>query len=361
MVGRGAFLLRALPPVRRSLDQVVAHAAAWERRNAAAASGDGPLWAVLGDSVAQGVGVADVEDGLVCRVRRLLEARDGRPWRVVNLSRSGALLADLVDVQLPALRAGGWSPALVSAVAGGNDLRSSSLEALLAVVPRLVAAVPDVTVLATLPQGIRPARARAANAELLRLSRARDLPVVDLWGATGPPWRGKYADGLHPGPVGLTDWVAAFATTLGLPAETGPPRVGHTLAVGRRRSAPVPRPCPCGLGAYATCCGPLLDGTEQAPTAQRLMRSRFTAHVARSEAYLLSTWHSATRPPAAPLDPRRTWLRLEVLGTTGGGLLHAEGEVEFRAHSRAAGLPDVLHARSRFAREAGLWRYLDDV
>lgn len=230
MVGRGGFLLRALPPVRRSLDQVVAHAAVWDRRAAsllAGPTGGAPLWVVLGDSTAQGVGLADPDEGYVGRVRRLLEQRDGHPWRVLNLSRSGAVLADLLDVQLPRVRAlqeQGWQPDLVTAVVGGNDLRKTPLDRLLAAVPGYVSSVPAGTAVATLPQGIKPARARATNALLLRLAAERGLPVVDLWAATGPPWRGKYADGLHPNAAGVTDWVAAFARTLDLPPEVDPPR-----------------------------------------------------------------------------------------------------------------------------------------
>ena len=37
------------------------------------------------------------------------------------------------------------------------------------------------------------------------------------------------------------------------------------------------------------------------------------------------------------------------------------GEVEFRAHFRRDGEPDVLHERSRFVREGGRWFYLDGV
>jgi lysophospholipase L1-like esterase len=207
------------------MDQVVSHAAEWERRGADVLAGGPagpPLWVVLGDSVAQGVGVPRVEDGLVGRVQRLLERRDGAPWRVLNLSRSGAVVADLLQVQVPRLRelqAQGWRPELVTAVVGGNDLRRTPLPRLLEAVPALVAAVPAGTVLGTLPQGIRPPRARAANALLLRLAAERGLPVVDVWGATGPPWRGKYADGLHPNALGLADWVRAFAVALDLPPE----------------------------------------------------------------------------------------------------------------------------------------------
>jgi SEC-C motif-containing protein len=87
------------------------------------------------------------------------------------------------------------------------------------------------------------------------------------------------------------------------------------------------------------------------------MRSRYTAFVVGDAAYLLTTWHSATRPRTLDLDPHVRWTGLDVLGTTGGSLLEAEGTVEFRAHHRAG----AQHENSRFAREGGQWRYLDGV
>ena len=38
--------------------------------------------------------------------------------------------------------------------------------------------------------------------------------------------------------------------------------------------------CPCGSGlTFAKCCGPLIKGTAAAPTAESLMRSRYSAYV----------------------------------------------------------------------------------
>ena len=230
MAGGGERLLRLVPPLRRSLDQVGLHRLEWARRNELVLGqgpvGD-PVWVVFGDSTAQAVGLADVADGYVERVRALLERRDGRPWRVLNLSRSGAVVADVLDEQLPRLAdlvAGGWRPALVTAVVGGNDLRRTPTATLLALVPRLVAEVPAGTALASFPKGIKAAKAVEANALLRGLAATRGLPLVDLWEATGPPWKGKYADGLHPNAVGVGDWVRAFAAALELPPEPEPAR-----------------------------------------------------------------------------------------------------------------------------------------
>jgi SEC-C motif domain protein len=123
-----------------------------------------------------------------------------------------------------------------------------------------------------------------------------------------------------------------------------------------------PRRCPCGSGlTYAECCGPLHDGTRTAATAEQLMRSRYSAFAVGDPAYLLATWHSTTRPHSLDLDPEVRWTGLEVLATTGGALLAAEGTVEFRAHHVVDGRSGAQHENSRFVREDGRWRYLDGV
>lgn len=123
-----------------------------------------------------------------------------------------------------------------------------------------------------------------------------------------------------------------------------------------------PRRCPCGTGlTYAECCGRLHDGTATAATAEQLMRSRYSAFAVGDAAYLLATWHPRTRPAALDLDPDVRWLGLEVLATTGGGMLAAEGTVEFRAAHLRDGRRGAQHEDSRFLREDGRWTYLDGV
>lgn len=127
--------------------------------------------------------------------------------------------------------------------------------------------------------------------------------------------------------------------------------------MGRRRD----RGCPCGLpAAYDRCCGPVLAGAP-APTAELLMRSRYTAHARQDEAHLLATWHSSTRPSSVAFDPDLRWTRLEVVATSGGGLLETAGTVHFRATSVRLGVVSVLEERSRFAREDGRWVYVAAV
>ncbi|MFJ3986852.1 YchJ family protein [Streptomyces fungicidicus] len=128
------------------------------------------------------------------------------------------------------------------------------------------------------------------------------------------------------------------------------------------------RSCPCGLPeAYEDCCGRFLPrsrlrstggtpiGAASAPTAERLMRSRYCAFVRQDAAYLLRTWHPRTRPERLDLDPGMRWTGLEILDTTGGSAFHTTGTVTFRASYRGG----ALHERSRFERVDGAWVYVD--
>lgn len=127
----------------------------------------------------------------------------------------------------------------------------------------------------------------------------------------------------------------------------------------------VPIDCPCGSGeSYAACCGPLhrSRGSRRAtaPTAERLMRSRFSAFAVGDETYLLLTWHPGTRPATLDLDPDVEWRRLEILGGTKGGEHDDDGTVEFRAHfwDSTALHRGAQHENSAFVREDGQWFYV---
>ncbi|QUW83048.1 hypothetical protein SMIR_31155 [Streptomyces mirabilis] len=115
------------------------------------------------------------------------------------------------------------------------------------------------------------------------------------------------------------------------------------------------RSCPCGLPEpYARCCGRFHRG-EVAPTAERLMRSRYCAFVKEDEGYLLRTWHPRTRPARVDFDPGMRWTGLEILDTGQGSAFHSVGTVTFRASYRGGS----LHERSRFERVDGAWVYVD--
>ncbi|KZM71517.1 SEC-C domain-containing protein [Nocardia terpenica] len=119
-------------------------------------------------------------------------------------------------------------------------------------------------------------------------------------------------------------------------------------------------PCPCRSGEeFARCCAPRLNGTGPAPTAESLMRSRYTAFALGDTDYLLRSWHPRTRPRRLALDPGQRWLFLEIVRTERGGPFDDTGSVEFRAHYRHDGRRGQLHECSKFARVGGEWLYVD--
>ena len=117
--------------------------------------------------------------------------------------------------------------------------------------------------------------------------------------------------------------------------------------------------CPCGSGlATPACCGRWHAGVA-APSAEALMRSRYSAFVLGLEPYLLASWHASTRPASLGLAEEGgcKWLGLEIRRAC----LQDEdyATIEFVARYRIAGRGHRLHEVSRFVREDGRWFYVD--
>ena len=119
-----------------------------------------------------------------------------------------------------------------------------------------------------------------------------------------------------------------------------------------------PKRCPCGLiASYAECCGRWHGGLP-APTAEALMRSRYSAFVLANPDYLLATWHPSTRPASLVLEAEIKWLGLEVRSRQ--SISADQAIVEFVARSRrAGGSAERHHEVSEFVREDGRWLYVD--
>lgn len=117
--------------------------------------------------------------------------------------------------------------------------------------------------------------------------------------------------------------------------------------------------CPCLSGLpYVECCEPLHRGEATAPTAEQLMRSRFSAFAVGDADYLLSTWHSSTRPATLELEPEMRWYRLDIIDRSAGGPLDSHGDVEFEAFWRSPEGRGSQRERSAFVRENGRWFYV---
>ena len=197
----------------------------WQDNNDQVLALDGPLWVVLGDSTAQGLGASRPDGGYVGQVLADLRQRTGLPWRVLNLSVSGSLTRDVLGAQLPLMPAGAN---LVTCGIGVNDILYTSPAKLFADLRALIAAVPDHTVLLDLPlpAGCWGVLGRASVPYVARINRtihqaaaARGLRVAEVSAHFLPPWSGKFAsDCFHPSQAGYRDWARALLATLPPPA-----------------------------------------------------------------------------------------------------------------------------------------------
>jgi SEC-C motif-containing protein len=123
--------------------------------------------------------------------------------------------------------------------------------------------------------------------------------------------------------------------------------------------------CACGSGAsYADCCSRYHAGSQQAPTAEALMRSRYCAYVLGQIDYLVATTFPAVRTTDLWINYKSThdsiqWIGLKVLRSSQGGAGDKTGKVEFEASYIQDGQPAVHHELSRFRRSGGDWYYVD--
>ncbi len=125
--------------------------------------------------------------------------------------------------------------------------------------------------------------------------------------------------------------------------------------------------CPCGLESdYESCCERYHLGAAIAPTAEVLMRSRYSAYVRGHVDYLVSSTHPSARTKNLADAYRQTsdsiqWIGLEVYSTSQGGEGDQTGKVEFKATYLHSGDSAVHHEHSRFKRHSGKWHYFDGV
>ncbi len=121
--------------------------------------------------------------------------------------------------------------------------------------------------------------------------------------------------------------------------------------------------CPCGSQKPPeACCLPYIDGLAHAPTAEALMRSRYTAYALGRVPYILATTHPVLLPQQDAADLSRwcaetTFLRLDVLETKAGGAQDSQGTVRFIAWTMEKGKLGGIHERSTFERVEGRWTY----
>lgn len=126
--------------------------------------------------------------------------------------------------------------------------------------------------------------------------------------------------------------------------------------------------CPCQAAnstiSFESCCGPYLSGTRRPPTAEALMRSRYTAYTRVDIDYLRKTLAPESRHDFDASATRKwakdsKWKGLEIRRTEKGQASDSEGVVEFVAHYAMAGREFAHREISRFRQEEGQWYFID--
>ncbi len=115
--------------------------------------------------------------------------------------------------------------------------------------------------------------------------------------------------------------------------------------------------CPCCSGrTFGECCGPVLAGKTPAPDAERLMRSRYTAHVVRDDRYLHFSYLPSSKLPyvAEAYEPAMKWTKLDVHSHT-PEVKPNTSWVEFSAYFEENGQKGVLQEKAEFQRINGAW------
>jgi SEC-C motif-containing protein len=123
--------------------------------------------------------------------------------------------------------------------------------------------------------------------------------------------------------------------------------------------------CPCGSKQeFAVCCEPFIKGKTKAPTAEALMRSRYSAFATTDIDYVEKTTDPSAR---STFDREGTiewaknseWLGLEIVSASEGSAQDSTGFVEFIARYKYDGVERAHHERAEFKKRDKEWFFLD--
>lgn len=181
--------------INETIEPVAQH---WDAHNAEALHEDGPLWVALGDSVTQGIGASSPATSYAGLVLDELIEHTGRPWRLINLSMTGARFADVIDHQLPAMVDAGLSPEVVTAIVGSNDLIwRRDTDGIITDAHRLVEALPAGTILSRVSEARADEKRLGVNRVFDAAAAVGRVQLFEAW--DWPTGQGMWAaDRFHP-------------------------------------------------------------------------------------------------------------------------------------------------------------------
>ncbi|MFN8369511.1 MAG: YchJ family protein [Bacteriovoracaceae bacterium] len=124
--------------------------------------------------------------------------------------------------------------------------------------------------------------------------------------------------------------------------------------------------CACGSDLeFSNCCEPFIKGTSNPDTAEKLMRSRYTAYTLGDANYVKTTMVKEAQDSFDLAGfqewvTKSVWKGLKILSTEKGGSSDIKGKVEFTATYEVNGEMIDHHEVSDFKKDkSGKWFFVD--
>lgn len=121
----------------------------WQTQNKKEVPSNTLVYVALGDSAAQGLGASTADKGYVGQFAQQVSKKEGRPVHIINLSKSGARIQDVIKDQLPQLAK--LKPDVVTLDIGGNDIADYSSSKFRTEFTLLLSKLPDGAFVANVP------------------------------------------------------------------------------------------------------------------------------------------------------------------------------------------------------------------
>lgn len=123
--------------------------------------------------------------------------------------------------------------------------------------------------------------------------------------------------------------------------------------------------CPCGSkNAFSACCEPYISGKANAPTAEALMRARYSSYATGSIDFIKTSQapeglDSFNRESAEKWSKESTWKGLTVVAIKNGGPTDTTGNVSFIARYASGGEDHEHHEIGIFRKEDDRWLFVE--
>ncbi|MBA2279017.1 SGNH/GDSL hydrolase family protein [Candidatus Saccharibacteria bacterium] len=193
----------------------------WEQQAGESIAENAFIYIALGDSAAQGIGASSPERGYVGLVAKNIEEKIKRPVHVINLSVSGAKVADVLSGQLPKLSKYP-PPEIVTIEIGANDVGSFNADKFRLEFSQLLNELPANTLVSNVPSfrgsiknNLKGHSRDASEIATELIKQKPELFFADIHAATDALGLGDYAaDYFHPNDRAYKKWAEAFISAI---------------------------------------------------------------------------------------------------------------------------------------------------